>query len=94
MANLEGKRLPLLSQVGVEEASPFGGIGRDVRWIRSLNLVFVADLPLSLMGDLITLPKTLHKRPHVSQPSQSTNRTEPLAESPQRSELPNGGLVR
>ena len=66
MANMQGKKLPALSQVQVEEPRPFGGVGRDIRWISSLpvpaNLMFVADLPFSLVGDVVTLPTTLSNK--------------------------------
>ena len=63
MANLEGRRLPPPSPPGQEVSTPFGGIRRDIDWVKSEkspgNLVYVADLPLSLVGDLVTLPKTV-----------------------------------
>jgi hypothetical protein len=38
-------------------------VRRDIEWVKSLdspgNLAYVADLPLSLVGDLVTLPKTV-----------------------------------
>jgi len=63
MANLEGRPHPWLSQVGQDAPKPFGGVRRDLGWIRTAgvpgNLMFVADLPISLVGDLVTLPKTV-----------------------------------
>jgi hypothetical protein len=38
-------------------------VRKDVGWIKTTaipgNLLFVADLPVSLVGDLVTLPKTV-----------------------------------
>jgi hypothetical protein len=63
MANLDGRRLPSLSQSGQELTTPFGGVRRDIEWVQSVNspgnLMFLADLPLSVIGDLVTLPKTV-----------------------------------
>jgi hypothetical protein len=63
MANIEGRRLPAPSPPGQEVSRPFGGVRRDIEWVKSLdspgNLAYVADLPLSLIGDLVTLPKTV-----------------------------------
>ncbi len=63
MANIEGRRLPPPSPPGQEVSKPFGGVRRDIEWAQSVkspgNLVYVADLPLSLVGDLLTLPKTV-----------------------------------
>jgi hypothetical protein len=63
MANIEGRRLPPPSPAGQELTRPFGGVRRDIEWAKSVkspdNLKYVADLPLSLVGDLVTLPKTV-----------------------------------
>jgi hypothetical protein len=63
MANIDGRRLPALSETGQEVARPFGGVRRDVEWIKAGtapgNLKYVADLPLSLVGDIVTLPTTV-----------------------------------
>jgi hypothetical protein len=63
MANLDGRPHPWLSQIGQEPPKPFGGVRKDVVWIKTTgipgNLLFVADLPVSLVGDLVTLPKTV-----------------------------------
>ena len=52
------------SPAGQEVSRPFGGVRRDIEWVQvgqvpRINLVYVADLPLSLVGDLVTLPKTV-----------------------------------
>ena len=63
MANIEGRQLPPPSPAGQEICRPFGGVRRDIAWAKSAaspgNLKYVADLPLSLVGDLVTLPKTV-----------------------------------
>jgi hypothetical protein len=88
VANLQGKRLPAISQVHVEEPRPFGGIGRDVRWISSGGVIFVADLPLSLIGDVVTLPMTLSPKSRAAKPTGSSEQDSPetdLREQPQSS---------
>jgi hypothetical protein len=63
MANLEGRRLPAPSPPGEELTSLFGGVRRDLSWAKTAQsgdkLKYVADLPLSLVGDLVTLPKVV-----------------------------------
>jgi hypothetical protein len=63
MANLDGRQLPPPSPTGQVVSTPFGGVRRDLEWAKSTespsNLRYVADLPLSLVGDLVTLPKTV-----------------------------------
>ena len=63
MANLDGRQLPPPSPPGQALTIPFGGVRRDIEWARSTespaNLRYVADLPLSFFGDLVTLPKTV-----------------------------------
>jgi hypothetical protein len=87
MANLQGKRLPAISRTDVEETRPFGGVARDARWISSLgglsSLIFVADLPWSLVGDILTLPRTLRKHTHAGQPASEPERGRPVGDSPE-----------
>ena len=63
LANIDGRRLPPPSPAGQEVSRPFGGVRRDIEWLKAGtapgNLVYAADLPLSLVGDLVTLPKTV-----------------------------------
>jgi uncharacterized protein YceK len=63
MANIDGRRLPSPSPSGQEVSTPFGGVRRDIEWLQSVkapgNLLYAADLPLSLVGDIVTLPKTV-----------------------------------
>ena len=63
MANLDGRPLPTAGFEGRESTTPFGGVHRDIIWMRSgqapANLKYAADLPLSLVGDLVTLPKAV-----------------------------------
>jgi uncharacterized protein YceK len=63
MANVKGRRLPSPGPSGQEVSRPFGGVRRDIEWLQSEkapgNLLYAADLPLSLVGDIVTLPKTV-----------------------------------
>jgi hypothetical protein len=63
LANLNGQSYPLMG--GTEPTRPFGGVRRDMRWISSVtvpyNLMFVADLPVSMAGDIATLPVSFRK---------------------------------
>ena len=63
MANLDGRPLPTQGLSGQETTTPFGGVRRDIVWLKSGqapgNLKYAADLPLSLVGDLVTLPKAV-----------------------------------
>ena len=63
MANVEGRRLPTPGPSGQEVSRPFGGVRKDIEWLHSeqapSNLKYVADLPLSLVGDIVTLPRTV-----------------------------------
>jgi hypothetical protein len=63
MANIEGRKLPAQGRPGEVVTTPFGGIRRDIEWAQSTDspekLRYVADLPLSFFGDLVTLPKTV-----------------------------------
>jgi hypothetical protein len=75
MANLEGLDSPLQRSPSVPPPppSPFGGVARDAKWISGtvtsfseshgtsllLSPIFVADIPCSLVGDIVTLPKVL-----------------------------------
>jgi hypothetical protein len=63
MANLEGRPHPWPGQAGQDPPTAFGGVRKEVGWIKTTgfpgNMIFVADLPASLVGDLVTLPKTV-----------------------------------
>jgi len=63
LANLNAQKYPLMG--GTEPTRPFGGVRRDVGWVTSVtapyNLLFAADLPVSLIGDVATLPITYPK---------------------------------
>ena len=88
MANLEGKSHPMLSHVDVEEPRPFGGVGRDIRWVWTVtfpaNLMFVGDLPLSLVGDVVTLPRTLRNKPTALESPKASDRSQPDTDSQQQ----------
>ena len=55
MANLDGRELPAQSPPGQVLATPFGGVRRDLIWAKTAEstakLRYVADLPLSVIGD-------------------------------------------
>jgi uncharacterized protein YceK len=63
MANLDGRALPTSGTAGGELTKPFGGVKRDMVWMKNTpapaKLKYAADLPLSFFGDLVTLPKTV-----------------------------------
>ena len=55
--------LPAPSPPGQMLTTPFGGVRRDLLWAKTAEstakLRYVADLPLSVIGDFVTLPKTV-----------------------------------
>ena len=59
IANLDGRKLPLIDLPHQEAPKPFGGVGRDIRWMSSGAVFFAADIPFSLVGDIVTLPKVI-----------------------------------
>jgi len=61
MANIEGRDGPFLCLPHMEPPRAFGGVGRDLRWIGSggFLFLFVANIPFSLVGDIVTLPQAL-----------------------------------
>ena len=95
MANMERRNRPLMGRMLPGDPHPFGGVSQDVQWISSGGIAgalwFAADLPLSLVGDLVTLPITLRKKPVTSPPHRSMDNTPPLVDSPAGPEpTPNG----
>lgn len=66
MANLDGRPHPWPGQAGGDPPVPFGGVRKDVGWIKTTgfpgNLMFVGDIPVSFVGDVVTLPKTVISR--------------------------------
>ena len=68
MANLAGQEPWLMGPAPVRTVDPFGGVDNDVRWMKrairtegveALPIVVAAiDIPLSLAGDVVTLPWT------------------------------------
>jgi uncharacterized protein YceK len=95
IANMQGKALPMISEPNVEEPHPFGGVGRDVRWIGSVtvpyNVMFVADLPCSLVGDLVTLPKIVRGNAGANHPTTMLDRGQNVSQDSERSE-PSSGI--
>jgi hypothetical protein len=71
MSNVMGQEPWLIGPPPVRPTVPFGGIDNDVRWMRrgigpegceSLPMVAAAiDMPLSLVGDVVTLPWTTYQ---------------------------------
>lgn len=61
MANMQGKNLPALDAGGQYEPRPFGGVRNDLRWTYHGNglILGIIDLPFSIVGDVVTLPKVL-----------------------------------
>jgi hypothetical protein len=52
---------PTIDSNFVRPAYPFGGVGNDVAWLKSADrpldvLGAIADMPFSLVGDVITFP--------------------------------------
>ena len=74
-ANLEGKNLPALAPGKQYEPVAFGGVRNDIRWCHSISLLFLLDLPLSIAGDVITLP-LLKKQQAGPLPSRSYSAVE------------------
>lgn len=58
-ANMQGRDNPSPDGCCMGPPRPFGGVSRDVRWSNEGYGVFLADVPLSLVGDLATLPVIL-----------------------------------
>ena len=58
-ANMQGRDNPSPNGCCMGPPKPFGGVSRDVRWSNEGYGVFLADVPLSLVGDLATLPVIL-----------------------------------
>jgi hypothetical protein len=79
MANLNGQECALLSLPGARPTIPFGGVVNDARWMFGgldgpasvpgvvLSILFwSADIPFSLVGDIVTLPQVLDGVPDNS----------------------------
>jgi hypothetical protein len=61
--NLDGNPMPIRGGPGDVRPTPFGGVFNDLKWsvgalLGAPTLVpfFLADVPLSLVGDAVTLP--------------------------------------
>jgi len=69
LANLDGRKLAMIDLPHQEAPKPFGGVCRDIRWITSGMVYFVEDIPFSLVGDIVTLPKVFQstKSPCMNQ---------------------------
>ena len=60
-ANLRGHDKPGFNRMPPfnYDPAPFGGVSKDIEWASSISIVFVLDLPFSLLGDILTLPWTV-----------------------------------
>jgi hypothetical protein len=62
LANMNGSKYPIMDFPNQYRPVPFGGVGRDIWWIcteapqEPAKFTFVGDIPLSLVGDVVTLP--------------------------------------
>lgn len=71
MGNVTGHEACLLDIFPERPIVPFGGVGNDLRWMaRGPGAIVPAaiDLPLSCVGDIITLPWTTYQWLNVPQP--------------------------
>jgi hypothetical protein len=69
MANLAGEEPWLIGQAPKRDTAPFGGVDNDVRWMArgtppntwepACIAAAALDMPLSLAGDIVTLPITI-----------------------------------
>lgn len=55
-ANLNGSPTTLIQVFGVQEPEFFGGVERNANLIGDKSLFAVVDMPLTLVGDIVTLP--------------------------------------
>lgn len=60
MANLDGRTTPMLDLPHQAPTTAFGGVTRDVRWVSEGKVLYAADLPLSLVGDVVTFPRVMN----------------------------------
>ena len=61
VANLQGHKDAWNDVPEQVSPKPFGGVERDSERISSGNYLFAADIPFSLVGDVVSLPKVLSK---------------------------------
>ncbi len=60
----------ILASSGSVPPAPFGGVRNDVEAIAKGNVLFGADIPFSLVGDLVTLPDVLAERSRIRAPKE------------------------
>lgn len=75
-ANMQGRDGPGVDGCCMGPPKPFGGVSRDVRWTNEGYGVFLADVPLSLVGDLVTLPVVLVESSQAKQPTTQKEKDE------------------
>lgn len=93
LANLDGRKLALIDMGHQETPTPFGGVGRDLRWIASGAVFFIMDIPFSLFADIVTLPKVLKMRGdgyHLWAPLQRSEPNDPVTQEPAEPTTPGG----
>jgi len=59
IANLDGRNYPLMDVPNQAAPLPFGGVANDVRWMSWGLVYFAADVPFSVVADVVTLPAAL-----------------------------------
>ena len=75
-ANMQGRDGPGVDGCSMGPPKPFGGVSRDVRWTNEGYGVFLADVPLSFVGDLVTLPVILVESSQAKHPSTQKEKDE------------------
>jgi hypothetical protein len=72
MANMDGREYALIDFPHYQP-KPFGGVQRDFVWVSQGFLPFALDLPFSVVGDIVTLPRVLTMAPiQVREPLEPT----------------------
>lgn len=62
MANLDGRDGPMLDVPHQSPTTLFGGVTRDLKWMGQGMLQYAADVPLSLIGDVVTAPRVFTQK--------------------------------
>jgi len=62
MANLDGRDRPMLDLPKQSPTTLFGGVSRDVKWIGEGMIQYAADVPLSMIGEVVTAPRVITQK--------------------------------